>query len=292
MTEFLDEVIHELSRTRGLDLSGYRRSMLERRLCTRLAKLAITDPAAYLVRLRNDPAEPSRLVEAVTVNVTAFFRNPAVWEILSHSVIRQIIERKQSSRNREIRVWSAGCATGEEPYSVAILLHEALQNELSNWKVHIFATDLSEDALRAATLGVYARDRMENSRLGILDRYFTLTDGVYEVRPFVRRMVWFSRDDLTSSRTAPAESIYGTFDLVLCRNVLIYFARPLQHQVLDKLSRATARNGYLVLGEAEVLDKDNPYGLHIIDRRNRIYQKVRTASGPPSAADLTERTYG
>jgi chemotaxis protein methyltransferase CheR len=273
MPSFLDEVLAELTAARGIDLSGYRRSMLERRLASRLAVLRITDPPEYLERLRASPDEHDRLIETISINVTSFFRNPVVWEILAQSVIKSILEEKLTARSREIRIWSAGCASGEEPYSVAIVLHEILRGELASWKIHIFATDLSEEALRTATQGAYARERMENTRLGVLDQYFTQEDGLYKVRPFVRRMVWFSRDDLTSPRAAPAESIYGTFDLVLCRNVLIYFARPLQHRVFEKLTRATTRGGYLVLGESEVLDKDNPYGMKVIDRRNRIYQK-------------------
>ncbi|HOJ75136.1 MAG TPA: protein-glutamate O-methyltransferase CheR [Phycisphaerae bacterium] len=263
----------ELLRSRGIDLSGYRRSMLERRLEARMAALGISDPDAYLDRLASDPAEHDRIIEAISINVTSFFRNPVVWEILAQSVLRPMIEEKLAARQREIRVWSAGCASGEEAYSVAILLHEILRSELSSWKLHIFATDLSEEALRTATQAVYPRERMENTRLGILDQYFTVKNGLYELRPFVRRMVWFSRDDLTSSRAAPAESVYGTFDLVLCRNVLIYFARPLQERVLDKLTRSIVQGRYLVLGESEVLDANNRHGLRVVDRRNRIYQK-------------------
>jgi chemotaxis methyl-accepting protein methylase len=263
----------ELLRSRGIDLSGYRRTMLERRLGARMAALGITDPDAYLDRLASDPTEHDRIIEAISINVTSFFRNPVVWEILAQSVLRPMIEEKQAARQREIRVWSAGCASGEEAYSVAILLHEILRSDLSGWKLHIFATDLSEESLRTATLAVYPRERMENTRLGILDQYFTLSNGLYELRPFARRMVWFSRDDLTSSRVAPAESVYGTFDLVLCRNVLIYFARPQQERVLEKLTRSIAKGGYLVLGESEVLDGNNRHGLRVVDRRNRIYQK-------------------
>jgi chemotaxis methyl-accepting protein methylase len=277
----------ELLRSRGIDLSGYRRTMLERRLGARMAALGITDPDAYLDRLASDPTEHDRIIEAISINVTSFFRNPVVWEILAQSVLRPMIEEKQAARQREIRVWSAGCASGEEAYSVAIVLHEILRSDLSDWKLHIFATDLSEEALRTATLAVYPRERMENTRLGILDQYFTLSNGLYELRPFARRMVWFSRDDLTSSRAAPAESVYGTFDLVLCRNVLIYFARAQQERVLEKLTRSIAKGGYLVLGESEVLDGNNRHGLRVVDRRNRIYQKSHGRAASTAAPVLS-----
>lgn len=272
-SDFLDRVLTELSHARAIDLSGYRRSMLERRLEARLTLLNISEPAAYLERLRAEPAELDALIEAVSINVTTFFRNPVFWEILGQSVVPSIVEHKQATRSREIRIWSAGCASGEEAYSLAILVHEVLGDELEEWKTHIFATDLSEQALKTAARGIYPRERLESTRLGILERYLTANNGAYEVHPFVRRMVWFSRDDLTSTRMAPVASIYGSFDLVLCRNVLIYFARPLQRRVLDKLTRSIAAGGYLALGESELVEKNNDYGLTVVDRRNRIYQK-------------------
>lgn len=279
MQSLLDEVISELSHARGIDLGGYRRSMLQRRLDARMAVLRINEPLDYLTRLRNEPAEYDSLIEAVSINVTSFFRDPIVWEILTQSTLPAIVESKQHSHQRELRVWSAGCASGEEAYSIAILLHELLRDELPEWKIHIFATDLSEDSLRTATAGLYPRERLENTRLSILDNYFTPNGSGFEVRPFIRRMVWFSKDDLTSSRLAPTESIYGTFDLVLCRNVLIYFARPLQQRVIEKLTRAMAKGGFLILGESEVLDKNNPLGLKVVDRRNRIYQRTKDQPG-------------
>lgn len=257
--------------------------MLQRRLAARLAVLGNPEPNLYLQRLRSEPAECDRLIEATSINVTSFFRNPAMWEFLAQTVLPATIERKQRGRGREFRAWSAGCASGEEAYGVAILLHEALSDELENWKVHIFATDLSEQALKTAARGVYPRERMEYTRLGRIDQYFRQSAGTYEVRPILRRMVWFSRDDLTSQRVAPAESIYGSFDLVLCRNVLIYFDQALQKRVFEKLSRAIAPGGYLVLGESELLDKDNEFGLKVMDRRNRIYFKPLEAASPRSA---------
>jgi chemotaxis methyl-accepting protein methylase len=247
--------------------------MVERRINCRLTMLGISEPTEYLDRLRRDPAELDCLIEAISINVTSFFRNPVFWEILAQSVVPALIEQKQATRSRELRIWSAGCASGEEAYSIAIVLHETLRDELSAWKTHIFGTDISEQVLKTAARGAYPRERMENTRLGILEHYFTCKDGVYEVLPFVRRMVWFSRDDLTSARLAPVESIFGSFDLILCRNVLIYFARPLQNRVLEKLTRSMAAGGYLALGESELIEKDNDYGLTVVDRRNHIYQK-------------------
>ena len=270
----LDEVVALVLQARGLDLSAYHRSMLLRRLAARMGKLGISDAAAYVRRLETDPAECGRLVDSVGVNVSSFFRNPLVFEIIRERILPEILERKRRKPSREIRVWSAGCGAGEEAYSMAILIHNAIKGEVSQWAPCIFATDIDHEALTAANRGAYPRESFETTKLGILDGYFTPTETGFEVRPFIRRMVRFSRHDLTSPKgAAPPESVFGTFDLVLCRNVLIYFSPEVQVRVLDKLAGSMARGGYLVLGESESLDGGTESRLEILDRRNRIFRR-------------------
>ncbi len=134
MDSHFDAVLAELNFLRGIDLSGYRRSMLQRRLDARMARLRCDDGAAYLARLKTDPAECDCLINTIVINVSSFFRNPVVWEILAQSVLPKIIERKRQGGNSNIRAWSAGCAAGEEAFSAAILIHRALKGELAVWK--------------------------------------------------------------------------------------------------------------------------------------------------------------
>ena len=276
MQSHLDAVLAELRRLRGLDLSGYRRSMLLRRLAARMARLRCDDPAAYLVRLRTDPSECDHLIDAIAINVSSFFRNPIVWEILGQTTLPEIIERKRQTGNREIRAWSAGCSAGEEAFSTAIQIHRALKGEVADWRIHIFGTDVDTKALKTAAEGTYPRESFENTKLGILDEYFAPDDRGYRIRPFLRKMVWFSRDDLASPHgIAPRESVFGTFDLVLCRNVLIYFAMELQDRVLDKLLRSLDKGGYLILGESESINRELQSRLAEVDGKNRIYLKHR-----------------
>lgn len=276
MESHLDTVLAELKKSRGIDFGGYRRSMLERRLAARMARARCDDPAAYLARLRTDPSECDHLIDAIAINVSSFFRNPVVWEILAQSVLPEIIERKRRTGNREIRAWSAGCSAGEEAFSAAIQIHRALQGEVADWRVHIFGTDIDTRALKTAAEGTYPRESFENTRLGVLDEYFTPVGRGYRVWPFVRKMAWFSRDDLASPHgIAPKESVFGTFDLVLCRNVLIYFALELQETVLDKLIRSLDNGGYLILGESESITRKTQSKLAEVDGKNRIYLKHR-----------------
>ena len=274
MQSHLDTVLAELKKSRGIDLSGYRRSMLKRRLGARMARLRCDSPAAYLARLRTDPSECDHLIDAIAINVSSFFRNPVVWEILGQTALPEIIERKRQSGHREIRAWSAGCSAGEEAFSMAIQIHRALKGEVADWRIHIFGTDIDTKALKTAAEGTYPRKSFENTRLGVLDEYFTTVDRGYRVRPFLRKMVWFSRDDLASPHGfAPKESVFGTFDLVLCRNVLIYFGLELQDRVLDKLLKSLDKGGYLILGESESINRELQSRLAEVDVKNRIYSK-------------------
>jgi chemotaxis protein methyltransferase CheR len=271
---WLEAVVKELRRVRGLDLNDYRRSTLERRLVARMANLRLKDPGEYLQRLRSDPSECDRLIEAILIKVSSFFRDPLVFELLAHRVLPLIMERHRLKHTRQIRVWSAGCSSGEEAYSVAILLAQALEEEDSYRLPYICATDVSAEALAAAQTGRYRRESLGATQLGVLESFFRPTADGFEVIPEVRRMVHFSRDDLTSRHSfAPADSVFGSFDLVLCRNVFIYFSLDLQKRVLDKLFGALNPGGFLVLGMSESLPSETAPRLSAFDQPHRIFQK-------------------
>jgi chemotaxis methyl-accepting protein methylase len=156
-----------------------------------------------------------------------------------------------------------------------MLLHGALKGDAGSRRPLIFGTDINEESLRAAERGLYGRDKLESTKLGVLDEYFVARGDRYEVSPDIRNIVRFSRDDLTAAdRLCPAESVFGGFDLVLCRNVLIYFTRELQEAVLDKLQRCLGPGGTLVLGNAEFLSGPIADRFRAIDARNRIFQKI------------------
>jgi chemotaxis protein methyltransferase CheR len=301
MQAHLDAVLAHLKRLRNIDLGEYRRGMLQRRITARMCRLRCDDPDEYLERLRSDTSECDQLIDAIAINVSSFFRDSMVWEIIGQTLLPDIIQRKQDSGSNEIRVWSAGCAAGEEAFSMAILIHQALlrnkaaekfapvrqskrkripgkrpqSDEIGDWRLHIFGTDIDNNALEGAANGVYDRSRLEETKLGILDEYFTPQGQQYQIRPDIKQWVSFSRDDLTSpDRFAPRDSVFGTFDLVLCRNVLIYFSANLQNKVLDKLSKSLDSGGYLVLGKSESLDSNSRSKLAELDHRNRIFTKL------------------
>ncbi len=274
MLSYTDEILTIIKQKKGIDLSRYRRHTVERRISNRMARLQAADPETYLELLKSDPHECDSLVNNIGINVSSFFRNPVVFEIIEQSVLPLIITRKRASNSREIRIWSIGCAAGEEAYSVAILVHQAFEKEQGSWKPYIFATDMDSDALEKAGTGIYQRQSLATTKLGILDKYFISKGSMYEVCPFIKDIVHFSLDDCTSFRTiAPAESVFGSFDMVLCRNVLIYFSKELQKNVFDKLYKAIGPRGYLILGDSESLSWEIESKFEATDGRNRIFQK-------------------
>jgi chemotaxis protein methyltransferase CheR len=276
MEQSFERILQHLQSALGLDLTGYRRETLRRRLAARLEQVGAPDLETYLVRLRSDTGECDRLVNALAVHVSSFFRDPVVFEVLEQGVLPQIVERKKREGGRDLRVWSAGCATGEEAYSLAILIDRVLKSASAEVLPLVFATDVNLEVLRRAEKGVYERAQLENAKLGVVDRYFLEKGGRFEVVPDIRKVVRFSQDDLTKpGLLAPAESIFGGFDLVACRNLLIYFSKKLQESVIEKLCGSLVPGGFLVLGASEHLWGSAAGHLDVIDRKNRIYQKKK-----------------
>ncbi len=268
-----DGILRILRKARGIDLGGYREKVFERILGERLESLGIEGVETYTELLEKDFRERDRLVDALLIRVSEFFRDPLVFETLSAAILPEVLQNKRDENKREIRVWCAGCATGEEAYSIALLLQEALWAE-EGWDVHVFATDISERALSVARRGVYSGAVMGNVKLRIKERYFLEEPGGFRIRPEVAGKVHFSVDDLMDmERIAPAASIFGEFDMVLCRNVLIYYELSMQERILAKLCKTIGSRGVLVLGDSESLQSGLDLPLNVLDHRSRIYGK-------------------
>lgn len=252
MSSTFEEILAVVLRRRGIDLGGYREGTLRRRLDARMAQIGTDGLAPYLARLEADPDECDRLIDALAVNVSAFFRDPLVFDVLARRVLPDIVDRARSDGRRGVRVWCAGCAGGEEPYSIAMLLCEELGAELGDWTCLVVATDIDRTALARAHAGTYPRASLADTRLGLVDRYFEPAGNAFRVAQAVRDLVEFSEDDVTSPHlAAPAASVFGSFDLVLCRNLLIYLRPDRRDRVLRKLLGAVSPGGYVSLGESE-----------------------------------------
>jgi two-component system CheB/CheR fusion protein len=242
----MEGVLARVRRHSGVDWSGYKPSTLLRQVRRRMAITRTRSVAEYQGYLDEHPEECQRLLASFLVKVTGFFRDPDLHAYLRQRVLPAVIEQARST-GREIRIWSAGCATGEEAYSLAILVREALGAEIDAFQVRIFATDLDAEAVSFARRGVYPAAALERVDPNLLGRHFHPENGHFAVDQRLRSLVVFGVHDLGQRPPFPRT------DLVLCRNVLIYFTPELQKRALHLFAFSLRPGGFLVLGRAETV---------------------------------------
>jgi two-component system, chemotaxis family, CheB/CheR fusion protein len=245
--EQLTTILAEVRAHSGIDFTGYRRPTILRRLQRRMVVTKSALLEDYQRYLKRHPEEYQRLVSSFLIKVTEFFRDPEFFQALRERVLPDLITEARI-RDQQLRLWSAGCATGEEAYSLAILVAEALGPELSEFTIRLFATDLDEQAAAFARQGVYPAAALAGVPEELRARYFTHVDSAsdtYEVKKVIRSLVTCGEHDLGIRPPFPH------IDLVLCRNVLIYFTPAMQQRALSLFAYALRPGGYLVLGKAE-----------------------------------------
>ena len=248
----LKPILDYLMKKRGFDFSGYHPAMLERRISQQLTAIACEDFNEYLSCLQKTPAELDNLLDVITINVSRFFRDTLTFELIADRILPTIILEKARLGDHSLRIWSAGCARGEEPYSLAILIHELLEKEKIAMNLHLFATDIDCGALADAGKALYPPSSIENIKHRLLTKYFTSEGTCFRLIPAIKKRVTFSLYDMLDKKhSVPPESVFGNFDLVLCRNLLIYFNIKYQETIFTKLYHSLSQNGILVLGEAE-----------------------------------------
>ncbi|KAF3886864.1 MULTISPECIES: CheR family methyltransferase [Nostocales] len=260
----LENLLEYIKRNRGFDFSGYKRTSLSRRIRKRLHFLGIEDYSLYLDYLEVHPDEFAELFNTILINVTAFFRDSQAWEYIANEIIPQIVANKYLSK--PIRVWSAGCASGEETYTLAILLAEALGMEQYAARVKVFATDVDEEALNIARQAHYGSKEVRSVPPNLQEKYFERVNGRYAVQKELRRGVIFGRHDLVQD--APISRI----DLLVCRNTLMYFNTETQAKILDRFHFALNDSGFLFLGKAEMLFSRN-HSFSPLELRQRVFIK-------------------
>ncbi|BES63927.1 protein-glutamate O-methyltransferase CheR [Gottschalkiaceae bacterium SANA] len=232
------------------DLSCYQEEFLKRSIEKRMAENGIDNEALYAAKLENNQEEAECFLSALSVYYSEFFREPFAFWYLEKHIIPEIMRKKK--QGQEIRIWSVGCSIGQEPYSIAILLNEMIQRSKIDINVRIFASDISGTLLERGRLGNYSRLEMKQLKLEYLDKYFTESGDHYEVSPSIKNQVTFLAYDILDANTiCPAESIFGEFDIIFCRNLMIYYHADYQKMILNKLERSLVSGGYLITGEAE-----------------------------------------
>jgi two-component system CheB/CheR fusion protein len=278
--EAFERLVEYLGRTRGFDFAAYKRPSLTRRVQRRMEMLGLGDYERYIEYLDAHADEFSYLFNTILINVTAFFRDGAPWDFLRTDVIPRLVA--DGDPDGAIRIWSAGCASGEEPYTIAMLLAEALGREAFARRVKIYATDVDDDALQQARTAVYPASRVEGVPAELLEKYFERYDGArYAFDKELRRGVIFGRHDLLQD--APISRI----GLLVCRNTLMYFNADRQLRILARLHFALADGGFLLFGKAEMLLTRSQLFVPV-DPRLRVFRKV-TRNGPPEGVDDARR---
>ncbi|HEX6293265.1 MAG TPA: CheR family methyltransferase, partial [Herpetosiphonaceae bacterium] len=263
--DMLQQILEHVNRQTSIDFRAYKSSTVLRRIGRRMTVTHNHTLRDYAHYLDLHAEEIGELVQALLINVTQFFRDDEAFAYLRQKLLPSLLDQARR-RGRVLRVWSAGCASGEEPYSLAMLLADLLGAELPEWSIKIFATDLDAATINFARLGIYPETLLKDLPDDYRERFFERLDHSYRISKTLRQMVIFGHQDL--SRSAP----FPRIDLVLCRNVLIYFTPELQDYVLSQFAFSLRpSSGYLFLGKAEVIRPTHPY-FELVNKPWKIYR--------------------
>jgi chemotaxis protein methyltransferase CheR len=268
--EFLGLVKRHLYRSRGVDLSGYSTSFVMRAIRKRISRSDAGSQAAYIKLLTRSEEETNELLSALSINVTEFFRDKGTFESFSQKVIRPLLQYKASSGGGVMRIWSAGCATGQETYTIMICVAEELKRPgtPSSMILSVTGTDISRLAIAKAKAGIYTEEEVRGVPEKLLNEYFVRNGNDYEVTDDLAKRVRFHLENLLDR---PGSKFY---DAIVCRNVLIYFSRQMHEIVMENLHEALRPGGYLMLGRTEALIGQMRSRFEIVDQENRILRKV------------------
>jgi two-component system, chemotaxis family, CheB/CheR fusion protein len=238
-------LLDKLSTTYNFDFREYKEPSLARRIRARMAQVHATDFETYSRYLEQHADEHVALFNTILINVTAFFHDPDAWSLLAAEVLPRVVATARETGS--IRIWSAGCSSGEKPYAIAMLLAEHLGAQGNDYLVKIYGTDIDEDALTTARHAAYRVEQLKDLPSELDDRYFARDGQLYRFRRELRRWCIFGAHNLTQA--PPLSHI----DLLICRNVLIYFTSELQERILSRFHYATREGGFLFLGRSESL---------------------------------------
>jgi two-component system, chemotaxis family, CheB/CheR fusion protein len=261
----LDALLEFVKDTRGFDFTGYKRSTIQRRVAKRMTSVGAERYDDYVDYLELHAEEFAELFNTLLINTTGFFRDPQAWEFIATEIAPQLLAARAA--DSALRVWCAGCASGEEPYTVAMVLARVMGDAAFRERVKIYATDVDEEALDHARHGAYLPRQIEDVPHDALERFFERTDQRYVFRKDLRRCVIFGRNDLVQD--APISRI----DLLVCRNTLMYFTAETQAQILRRFHFGLDDEGFLLLGKSEMLITHTDLFVPV-ELKRRVFRKV------------------
>ncbi|MDQ0271079.1 CheR family methyltransferase [Cytobacillus purgationiresistens] len=257
MSRDYQEFIINVKRKTGIDLSLYKEAQMKRRLESFYEKKGYDTFQAFFLAMNKDPVLLEEFLERMTINVSEFYRNAKRWEVLEKEILPELLMKKQP-----LRIWSAACSTGEEPYTIAMILSKFLP--LS--KIKVIATDIDENAIARAKLGVYPERSLNEVPIEIKNKYFKTEGNLHYLSKEIKQTVEFRKQNLLS------DPFDGNYDLIVCRNVLIYFTEEAKNHLYRKFSQSLKQGGYLFVGSTEQIF--NPAIFELQNGQSFFYKKV------------------
>ncbi len=265
----VDELTSFLKIKCHLDFTNYNKKFLRRRLVSRLNSLNIDDFQEYKEVLRTDSAELRALLHNLTINVSELMRNPETFAFIENKLLPRIIKEKKQTGSRRMYIWSAGCASGEEPYSMAIILVDKFNKNGMHYK--IYATDIDEKALTHAKEGVFHKKKLQNLSKHRLKKFFdSCPDKKYKIRDNLLKnvIIRFKRRNIINDLSAEK------FDLIICRNVSIYFNIDMQREMYEIFYNSLREGGYFIIGKTEIIHPNLRHSFETINSKERVYRKL------------------
>ncbi|MUV39779.1 Protein-glutamate O-methyltransferase [Lentibacillus sp. JNUCC-1] len=256
MTEEYTAFMSRIKKKLDIDLSLYKEAQMKRRLTSLRDKRGFTSFDLYYKALDREEELLHEFMDRITINVSSFFRNPNRWDVLEKKVLPELLKER-----KHLNIWSAACSTGEEPYSLAMVLNK----HFPGITAHILATDIDDNILHKAETGLYTKQAITGVPTDMQRLYFTETNGNYRVQDQLRDMITFKRHNLLK------DSYPKQLDLILCRNVLIYFTDTAKEHIYNKFSQSMTQGGTLFVGSTEQIFTPEKYDMHLLD--TFFYQK-------------------
>jgi chemotaxis protein methyltransferase CheR len=266
--EALTEIGDILKSIKGFNLDIYKDKCIRRRIAIRIRATHSHNAEEYGEYLRQNRAEVDQLLKVLTIHVSQFFRNPPTFEKLRSEIIPYLLELRDKDGRGRLTFWSVGCASGEEPYSLALILKEFFPKEVMKESIDILATDVNAGILEVARLGIYGEERLIEVPESMREHWFRRQDGKYHLLQEIKEMADFQNEDLFDRDSFPQS------DLILCRNVLIYFERRHQEKILNGFADVLRKGGIMVLGKSETLFGSIRSRFQTICPVERIYRVV------------------
>ncbi len=263
----------EISKITGFDCSQYSKTFLKRRIATRIYALNLDTGNVksykdYITILNNNIDEKDLLLKELTIHVTSFFRNKDAYDVFIATTMMELLNKKKEQNNKKIKIWCAGCSSGEEPYSIAMILRDLLGERINDFSITILGTDLSAETIEKAKKGVYEEQQLKEAPADYVEQYFNKNEvGLYLIKDEVKNMVRFEAADILD------EDKPKFLDVLFCRNTVIYFEKELKEKLYVDFYNCLAKRGYFVMGMTESLSGKAREMFIAVDNANRIYQK-------------------